>query len=321
MLFRTSRLRLWWQSPGSHEAKQDPGATRGQTMCAEATKLIETFELTPKRLEDADLPLLHELSVGVRWPHRAEDLRLLMEMGEGLIACDPIGRIVGSAMWFPMGTFANIGMVITSPKLQARGTGQWLVEQAIAACGLESYRLNATRAAYRLYISMGFEPVATVHQRQGIVTAPPAVAPVQGQVRPAGAEDLAAIIALDTAANGAPRAELMARLMELGPALVLETAGEVIGAAFRRRAGRGQVIGPVIAPDEDAAMALTAPHLAALEGRFARLDTMRTGARFIDLLEGSGLAPFDTVTHMTLGPVVPRSGAVQHWGLVNQPLG
>ncbi|TGU31125.1 N-acetyltransferase, partial [bacterium M00.F.Ca.ET.152.01.1.1] len=94
-------------------------------------------------------------SLSVGWPHRAEDWQFLRETGQGFVALDEIGRVLGSAMWFAHGAgLATVGMVITSPRLQTLGAAQWLMKRVfdrIPGCDL---RLNATRAARRLYLSL-----------------------------------------------------------------------------------------------------------------------------------------------------------------------
>jgi GNAT superfamily N-acetyltransferase len=70
---------------------------------------------------------------------------------------------MGSAMWFPHGKdLATVGMVITSPRLQVLGTAQWLMKRVLFACRGRNLRLNATRAARKLYLSLGFRAEQTV---------------------------------------------------------------------------------------------------------------------------------------------------------------
>ncbi|MFC6673396.1 GNAT family N-acetyltransferase [Marinobacterium aestuariivivens] len=113
-------------------------------MSNETSKRLQTYELTLRDLQDNDIDKLHQLSVGVGWPHRPDDWRLLLKLGKGFAACDKIGRVVGSAMWFPMGVdFATVGMVITSPRLQALGGGRWLMDHVLQQCDGRRLQVNA----------------------------------------------------------------------------------------------------------------------------------------------------------------------------------
>src|SRR5689334_18791604 len=90
------------------------------------TVRVKSFELAAKDINEVDVKLLHALSIGVGWPHRPKDWDFLRRAGHGIVAVDGIGRVFGSAMWFPHGReFATIGLVITSPRTQAQGTGRW----------------------------------------------------------------------------------------------------------------------------------------------------------------------------------------------------
>lgn len=289
----------------------------------QTSKRLQAYDLTIRELRDTDLEKLHELSIGVGWPHRPEDLRMLMRVGRGFAGCDEIGRVVGTAMWFPMGEdFATIGMVITSPRLQALGAGRWLMQHVLGACSGRFVRLNATREAYRLYESLSFEPVATVYQHQGEAIDQGEVAvPGGGHMRAAEATDYPAMLALDHAAYGADRAPIYALLGEVSEGTVLEREGRVAGFALCRRFGRGYVVGPIVARDDADAIALTAPHVARHGGQFLRVDTDHSDGEFSDFLNRCGMSVFDTVTTMILGTRAQTKSDVQIYGLVAQTLG
>ncbi|ULR47245.1 GNAT family N-acetyltransferase [Rhizobium sp. K102] len=117
------------------------------------SRFIDSFETRIADIDSVDIDKLHALSMSVAWPHRREDWQFLRDFGQGIAAIDEIGRILGSAMWFPYGDrFATIGMVITSPRLQANGAGQWLMGHALDQVAGRNLGLNATRAARRLFV-------------------------------------------------------------------------------------------------------------------------------------------------------------------------
>ncbi|MET1416624.1 GNAT family N-acetyltransferase [Roseibium sp. HPY-6] len=284
----------------------------------ELTKTLDSYLLSLSEMNHGDISKLHELSICVNWPHRANDWAMLFGLGEGFVTRDKIGRVLGSAMWFPMGeTLASIGMVITSPRLQDHGAGRWLMQHILERTTHRNKILNATKAAYRLYISLDFVPQKTVYQHNGIVKSVP-VTPEHS--RPLEQSDLPAIIELDEQAYGANRSPVLEKIAAVSEGTVLEQAGEIVGFALRRRFGRGHVIGPVVASSEEDAVKLIQPHVAALHGQFTRVDTRADDGPLRQFLSNSGIGLFDTVTTMTLGEP-PKPGPLTTFGLVNQALG
>lgn len=290
---------------------------------------LHPFELTAVDIAGVDVDHLHALSIGVGWPHRPADWAFLTGIGQGFAALDDIGRVLGSAMWFPYTDgFATVGMVITSPRLQARGAGAWLTGKVLAAAGDRAIGLNATRAASRLYRSLGFAPERPVLQYQGEVgrlrPEPPALSP-GSLLRGFAPADLPALVALDAPAFGVPRESLLRRLTGVSQGTVLARDGRVQAFALCRPFGRGSVIGPVVATCDADAAAVVAPHLAGPAGRFIRIDTRAEQGAFTSFLARCGLSLFDTVETMSLrGPWLARRAsrpAPAIYGLASQALG
>jgi GNAT superfamily N-acetyltransferase len=268
----------------------------------EESILLDSFELKIRDITSVELDRLHALSIGVSWPHRAEDWQMLRETGRGIAALDEIERVLGSAMWFPYTEdFASVGMVITSPRLQAQGAARWLMDRVLAETGDRPLGLNATRAAHQLYRSMGFIAEATVYQCQSVANPPPS-APLPAGASLHGVEkgDLPALAALDRDAYGADRTTLLGHLLAKSSGVALSRRGRIAAFALCRRFGRGHVVGPVVAGNDADAIAVTRPHVADHAGRFLRLDTRQNGGAFFQFLTRSGLSVFDTVTTMSL---------------------
>jgi GNAT superfamily N-acetyltransferase len=268
---------------------------------------IDVFETHLTDINAVDLAQLHALSIAVGWPHRAEDWQFMRAVGRGIVALDEIGRLLGSAMWFPYTeNLAAIGMVITSPRLQSLGTGQWLMKRVMAecdgGCDHSGFRLNATRAALRLYLSLDFDRRRTVVQCQGrAVWSDSAAASADAmELRPLVAADLPAVIERDATAFGVPRSELVTGLFQQSRGHGLFREGRLAAFALCRHFGRGHVVGPVVASCDEDAIAVVAPHVAEHEGHFLRLDTHLEAGPFRTFLDRSGLAVFDTVTTMSL---------------------
>ncbi|TIQ46207.1 MAG: GNAT family N-acetyltransferase [Mesorhizobium sp.] len=264
---------------------------------------LKSFELVARDINDVDVDLLHALSISVRWPHRPKDWDLLRRAGQGIVAVDGIGRVFGSAMWFPHGDdFATIGLVITTPRAQAQGGGRWLMEQVLEQCGDRNLALNATHPAYPLYISLGFTSEAIDYMRQGQVpqSLPPMPA-LDGELNDLPSDRLGDITALDARAFGTNRARLLALLSDDASVVTLSRGGEVVGYSMCREFGRGHVIGPIVARSDQDAVHLTAVHLKKLAGRFARVDTRERDGVFAEFLQQSGLGIAETVTTMSKG--------------------
>ena len=252
---------------------------------------LKSFELVAQNIADVDVELLHALSIAVGWPHRAADWELLRRAGQGIVAVDGIGRVFGSAMWFPHGT-----------RIQAQGGGRWLMQQVLERCGSRNLALNATKAAHSLYRSLGFEVEARVYLHQGEVTpALPPLPPLDGELIELSSDRLDVITALDTQAFGTNRAELLALLAKNASIFVLERGGEVVGYSMKREFGRGYNVGPVIAANPVDAIHLTAVHLKSLVGHFARVDTREKDGPYAQFLVQSGLVVTETVTTMSKG--------------------
>lgn len=288
---------------------------------------IDAFAMQIGDVADADLEQLYALSISVGWPHRGADWQFLREVGKGVVATDEIGRIMSSAMWFRQSPeLATIGMVITSPRLQTQGTGQWLMEYALKDLEGINLRLNATRAAQRLYLSLGFKPEKTVYQCQGIVTHPPLERPVSGELRALTNDDLAAVIALDAVAFGVARAGVIGKLVQHSRGYGLFRDGHLVAFALCRRFGRGHVVGPVVAATDDDAIVVVSPHIRDHEGGFLRLDTHFETSDFALVISRCGLSVFDTVLTMSLGKTLAdfssdEVNAPVTYSLVSQTLG
>ncbi|MBY5987747.1 GNAT family N-acetyltransferase [Roseovarius atlanticus] len=284
---------------------------------------VDKFVATAHRISLADRALLHELTVGVFWPHRWRDLDVFISLGEGYLAVDEIGRAMGSAMCFRAEPdFAMLGMMVTAPRLQTMGTGRWLLRRVMKECPRADLRLSATRQGYRLYKEAGFVPLTTIRQHQGMTRRVQSPDPVPGvTARAMEVEDTAAIAALDTQAYGAARDRILAEMLRLSDGMVVEREGTICGFALRRRFGRGWVIGPVVAETEDIAMMLAAPLIKRSEGEFVRLDTPVESEKFNAFLSAIGMGVYDTVTEMYLGRQRRPLDGPRMFGLAAHSLG
>ncbi|WP_224543054.1 GNAT family N-acetyltransferase [Mesorhizobium sp. CA16] len=302
---------------------------RGKELKPSESLKIDAFSVRIADIKGVELDRLHALSLSVGWPHRAEDWQFLRETGQGLVALDEIGRVLGSAMWFGHGaSFATVGMVITSPRLQTLGAAQWLMKRVFDNIPGRDLRLNATRAARRLYLSLDFHPEKTVYQCQGSARVPTAGSPTEerGDVRTLDASDIPAAVALDAAAFGVRRTALIEKLFAHSLGYGLFDGNKLTAFALCRPFGRGHVVGPVVAESDADAVAIVRPHVADHSGTFLRVDTHMDSGEFAAFLSHAGMPVFDTVLTMSMGkrisdfaaggPVMPKT-----YALASQTLG
>ncbi|MBB3569696.1 GNAT family N-acetyltransferase [Rhizobium sp. BK491] len=258
------------------------------------------------------------LSQEAGWPHRLEDWEVAVDLSTGVIAIGADGEVVGTTLLTPYETdCATINMVIVAASMRGRGLGRRLMEAALALADDRPLRLTATTDGLPLYEKLGFRQTGAVVQHQGLVAAVAKPANTEAATR----ADISAITALDREAFGADRSALVERLADLGEFAIIRRNGKVAAFACLRPFGRGEVVGPVVAPDIEDAKSLLSHFMSRKTGAFLRVDT---GAE-TDL--GPWLASHSLV-HVGGGitmanPVIKRSNSstVTTFALANQALG
>lgn len=281
----------------------------------------ESDGVTLRPMVESDLGAAHAMTIELRWPHRMADWEQALRHGEGFVA-EREGQVIGTALrwrWSPR--HATIGLVTVAPACQGRRIGHRLMSALLEGLEQHTVLLHATADGRGLYERLGFVRTGELRQHQGIAQPSPPIALESGwRLRPASQSDLALLTRLDTQARGMPRDALIAELFEQAEAtIVLDHDGAARGFAMLRRFGRGQAIGPVVAPDTLGAKALIA-HLSSLNaGRFTRIDVdFDTG--LAEWLESLGLLRVDAPTTMVRG-ASPTADALRLHAIVTQALG
>lgn len=280
---------------------------------------LDSYEIKIANMQDDDIPSLHELSLAVRWPHRAEDWAELQQIGEGFVARDLLDRLICSMMWFPMGKqYASVGMGISSPRLQELGAGRWLAEHIKEKIGNRNVFLNATKDSLRLCLSFDFNIVRSVYHHNGLVRSCPSA---PGHAVKMQKCDYEAIERLDEAAMGINRDRIIRHLLSVSEGSVIRRNGEVTGFALCRKFGRGHVIGPIVAENEEDAITLLHPFVSAHADQFLRVDTYQDNGLLRDYLIEAGIKHHETATKMVRGELPTPYGTAQTMGLASQALG
>ncbi|AFT89150.1 GNAT family N-acetyltransferase [Paraburkholderia phenoliruptrix] len=283
--------------------------------------------ITYRRFTLDDVAAAHALTVELKWPHRPDDWKFVVQLGVGFVAEDASG-VIGTALCWKYGADrASLGMVIVSPARQGLGIGRKLMEMVLEELGGRITFLHATAAGQPLYEKLGFRAAGTLDQHQGAAFQPPLVSlPAGERLRPLGSSDTARLVELASQASGLDRAEVLPALLDNADGIALDRDGELVGFALFRRFGRGFAIGPVVAlPSEDSsrAKALISHWLALNAGVFVRVDTP-SDSGLTDWLEQLGLPRVDTVVRMVRNAdpqsVTANATPYAQYGIINQAI-
>jgi len=282
--------------------------------------MAATADAALRPFEPGDLPSAHALSSTLGWPHRLEDWQFALSLGQGVVA-ERNGKVLGTALsWHFGANHATIGLVIVAPELQGQRIGNRMMKALLDGLATRDVLLIATAAGRGLYERLGFVCTGEIDQHQGVLAALPALAERAGdRLRPLAAADAGSLIAMDARGAGMARVELLGRLFSEEKTVVLERRGHVAGFAVLRRHGGGHAVGPVAAPDLDAARLLIAECCRQAEG-FVRVDVYATGG-LAPWLESLGLPRAGGGSVMVRGRVPERGPAHGGWALVTQAIG
>lgn len=283
----------------------------------------QSAETTLRPMHAGDLAAMHGLAQQMSWPHRAADCAQLLALGAGIVAVDATGLTVGVGLRWTFGRdVGTIGLVLVAPDRQGRGIGRALMMALIADSGSRALMLNATAEGLPLYEKLGFVSTGFVRQHQGRLAAAPVLPPAPDvPLRRAVPADHAALCALDAAAFGTDRSTLISRLLAGGDAWVVDGAGQPSGFAVLRAFGRGRIIGPIVAPGEDEAIALVSAAAKAAPFGVLRVDILAQAEHLGTWLTVAGLPAIDTVTIMLRGSWPVTQKGLQRFGLALQAWG
>ena len=286
-----------------------------------------------RRLGPGDLRRCVALSVDRGWSPERAKWALLLECSEafGVDAPDEAvprgGRLAGAVVltrWGP--DLASVGMMLVATRYARRGLGRALMEHLLAEAGDATVTLFATDLGRPLYEKLGFASVRQSVSFVGTFRSGPAVpggraglgvpAARPGQtgpggpaecVRPATDADLPSILAVDRAAFGADRGRVLSRLPGFAERMaVLENGQGIDGyAAAWRNLPSSAIIGPVVAPDADAAKRLIMDLAATVTGN-VRLDLNPDRPELPAWAHAHGLQPVSRTILMAHGELADR---------------
>lgn len=269
-----------------------------------------------RTLTQADLPGALELSSLMGWNQRLENWRLLTELAPAgsFVALDG-GGLVGTAIGIDYGGFGWIAMMLVHPDHRGHGLGARLLEMALSAIrpGIP-VKLDATPLGRPLYERYGFvlETSLTRHVRPaGLGRAPDA----GGNLRRVSSGDLDEIARTDTAIVGGDRTMLIQRIVAETPEYAWRTA-EGPQYCLGRYGRLFDQIGPVVASDDQAAIALASAALQRVGAKSAVVDAYDEHDAFVGWLGSAGFEAQRPLYRMRRGghrhhrPPTPREFAI-----------
>jgi len=255
------------------------------------------------------------------WQHRREDWDFHCRLGRGWVACAPDGAMVGTALWWSYGNDAGtLGLVVVDGRYRGYGIGRRLVEAIIEDAGPRTLQAVVTRRGLSLFRKLGFREVGEVLQWQGVPSPVAVEHPTGLSLRKADQVFLPSLCELDEAAFGAKRPELLRAILEQDDGVLAEKDGQPVGFGLIRPAGRGMVIGPVVAPDENMAKILVS-RLLSIGTSFTRIDIPVSATALAEFLHQSGLTLVDQAPVLIRGEGLTGSQTTRSFAIASQSLG
>ncbi|MFC7305980.1 GNAT family N-acetyltransferase [Streptomyces monticola] len=262
-----------------------------------------------RRLTPRDLTACADLSENRGWPREEHKWGLLLSAGTGYGIDDPEGGLMSACVVTEYGPherpdLAAIGMMLVAERHARKGIGRRLMQQVVTEAAATPLTLHATPYGRPLYEELGFKTTGRAEMLRGRFS-PSGPAPTVA-TRPATAEDLQAILRLDSEVFGSDRTHMITRLPAFADQLrVAEDGDGLIGFAAAWPNMDTHVVGPLIARDTEIAKALVAS-LAAHTDRPLRTDIDVRHEELLSWLKLQGLESWSFNAVMTYGiPELP----------------
>jgi ribosomal protein S18 acetylase RimI-like enzyme len=260
-------------------------------------------EIRPLKQSDLAAALL--FTQQAQWNQTESDWQRLLKMEPHgcFVACTD-ARVIGTVTAVTYGTeLAWIGMMLVDPDFRGRGIGTRLMQTVLAylqQSGVNTIKLDATPAGYKLYESLGFVTEAILERWEGVAgnTSPQELSGIDEQTR-------RLMFELDHRAFGVNRKEVLESLLTDSPidplVKMLPTDEELRGFVLARQGGRASYVGPLVATDEHVALELFDGMLDQLAGEKVYVD-FHTGFRLnSEALAERGFTKQRTLTRMSYG--------------------
>ncbi|MCB5178067.1 GNAT family N-acetyltransferase [Streptomyces antimicrobicus] len=282
---------------------------------------------TIRPLTLGDLTHCADLSDDRGWPREEHKWGLLLSAGTGYGVDAPDGQgLAAACVVTAYGTTADdpelaaIGMVLVAERYARQGLGRRLMKHVCddVLRGVP-LTLHSTPYGRPLYEELGFQVVGRAEMLTGPFSPDPAAEHSAGTVgpatvRPATAEDLPRILALDAEVFGTDRTHMITRLPAFSDLLLVaeNATGHLTGFAAAWPNMATHVVGPLVAEDTTTAQALVGA-LAARSDRPLRTDIDVRHHELIDWLKERGLKSVAFNAVMTRSVPGPPGDWTRRW--------
>ncbi|AMN43415.1 GNAT family N-acetyltransferase [Rhodoplanes sp. Z2-YC6860] len=268
--------------------------------------MAHTEPIIDAPLSAAERPDAEALVREAGWNQVPADWEIFLALGT-IHAARVGARVVATAATLPYGEFAWISLVLVNGEYRRHGLGTRLLKRCIEQLKSRGCIpvLDATPAGQPLYRGLGFQETWSYRRlvRQAALSEAAIAVPNDGtRVRPITNADWTSLCAYDSAAFGANRSALLGRMRGRLPAaeLIAERHGRIVGFSLGRDGRSASQIGPIVAEDDAAALALLAEALPALSGPvFVDLADAKTAVG--RALAACGFTAQRPLTRMLLG--------------------
>lgn len=258
-----------------------------------------------------DIPAGMCLKEAAGWNQTAQDwANVLAIEPDGCWVYETEGVVTGTTTAVSYGQELGwIGMVLVLPEYRGRGIARALMEHALRYLdgrGVQCVKLDATDMGRPLYERLDFVE-ETVIERWGGTFAPPK-AEAAGAA-PVPLADVANIAALDQAAFGADRTELLKRLSDTFASDAIHLPG---GYLIGRPGSREYFMGPCVAECLADARWLITHFLAQHSGVGVFWDLLPENKDAVELARSFGFEPRRKLARMVRSGSACQSGNVRH---------
>ncbi|AZQ69376.1 GNAT family N-acetyltransferase [Silicimonas algicola] len=241
-----------------------------------------------------------------------------LDDAEAFLAADPSGFFLAQVDGAPVAAisvvnhsdaFAFLGLYICRKDFRGQGIGFALWKHALEHAGSRTVGLDGVAAQEANYAKSGFVRSGATVRYEGCIEPLDAVT-----VRDLRPTDLAAILTLDADANGYSRTAFLAAWLtptDLRKSVVLSSGAALRGFATIRRCHAGVKIGPIVAPDPEAAFALMRAVLLRLPSTRVIADVPSGNTAFSTLLTREGFSETFATARMYRGRDPVESDALR----------